>query len=114
MALHGALFLSAFLAATVLPISSEAVLAGLVVSGRGDPALLLAVATVGNTLGSVVNWILGRGIDTLRNRRWFPATPDRYATAFPPTNRIGGKSTCANWSSLLGGSVQGRTGIGLI
>ncbi|MER8753985.1 DedA family protein [Mesorhizobium sp. M1050] len=67
-ALYGALFISAFLAATILPVSSEVVLAGLLVSGRGDPALLLAVATVGNTLGSVVNWILGRGIDTLRTR----------------------------------------------
>jgi len=36
-ALYGALFLSAFLAATVLPVSSEAVLAGMIVSGRGDP-----------------------------------------------------------------------------
>ncbi|WP_348647133.1 hypothetical protein [Mesorhizobium sp. NZP2077] len=81
VALYGALFISAFLAATVLPVSSEAVLAGLVVSGRGDPVLLLAVAAIGNTLGSVVNWILGRGIDTLRNRRWFPVTPDRYEQA---------------------------------
>ena len=76
VALYGALFISAFLAATVLPVSSEAVLAGLVVSGRGDPALFLAVATIGNTLGSVVSWVLGRGIDTLRNRRWVPVTPD--------------------------------------
>ncbi|WP_027054126.1 YqaA family protein [Mesorhizobium erdmanii] len=79
--LYGALFINAFLAATILPVSSEAVLAGLVVSGRGDPALLLAVATIGNTLGSVVNWVLGRGIDSFRNKRWFPVTSDRYEQA---------------------------------
>ncbi|TIS44692.1 MAG: DedA family protein, partial [Mesorhizobium sp.] len=59
MAVYGSLFVSAFLAATVLPVSSEVVLVGLLATGRGDPALLFTVATIGNTLGSVVNWILG-------------------------------------------------------
>ncbi|MGX9182316.1 YqaA family protein, partial [Mesorhizobium sp. BHbdii] len=89
VALYGALFISAFLAATVLPISSEAVLAGLVVSGRGDPWLLLMLATIGNTLGSVMNWVLGRGIDGLRNSRWFPVTADRYEQARRTFRRFG-------------------------
>ena len=42
--------MSAFLAATVLPGSSEALLAGLLLAGREDPALLVAVATVGTNL----------------------------------------------------------------
>jgi membrane protein YqaA with SNARE-associated domain len=65
-ALYGALFVSAFLAATILPVSSEVGLAGLGVPGRGDPPLLVAVATIGNTPGSVVIWILGRGINSYR------------------------------------------------
>ena len=51
------LFASAFLAATILPTQSEAVLFGLLYLGRFDPLLLLATASVGNTLGSVVNWL---------------------------------------------------------
>jgi len=100
-ALYGALFLSAFLAATVLPVSSEAVLAGMIVSGRGDPALLLAVATIGNTLGSVVNWVLGRGIDTLRNKSWFPVTADRYEQACRTFRRFGGWTLLFAWLPVV-------------
>ena len=56
-----ALFLSALAAATLVPASSEALLAGLLAAEKGEPWLLLLVATVGNTLGSVINWLLGRG-----------------------------------------------------
>ncbi|RUX94864.1 MULTISPECIES: YqaA family protein [unclassified Mesorhizobium] len=101
-ALYGALFISAFFAATVLPISSEAVLAGLIVSGRGDPWLLLAVATIGNTLGSVVNWILGRGIDTLRTRRWFPVSPERYEQASRTFRRFGEWTLLFAWLPVVG------------
>ncbi len=68
-----AVFVSAFLAATILPFYSELVLAGLVLAGR-DPALLWLAATVGNTLGAVVNWWIGLGLESLRakhgNPRW--------------------------------------------
>ncbi len=52
------LFLSAFLAATILPLSSEIVLSFLLLSGL-DPVLLVALATVGNVLGSLVNYAIG-------------------------------------------------------
>ncbi|HEX6142867.1 MAG TPA: YqaA family protein [Geminicoccaceae bacterium] len=54
------LFLTAFAASTILPMSSEAVLAAMTVAGAADRSLLLLVATTGNTLGAVVNWLLGR------------------------------------------------------
>ncbi|QND64677.1 DedA family protein [Mesorhizobium loti] len=101
-ALYSALFVSAFLAATILPVSSEVVLAGLIVSGRGDPALLLAVATLGNTLGSVVNWILGRGIDSLQTRRWFPVTPERYEQASRTFRRFGEWTLLFAWLPVFG------------
>ncbi len=61
LAAYGALFLSALIAATILPAQSEAVLVGLLLGGY-SPAALLAVATIGNVLGSFINWLLGRGI----------------------------------------------------
>lgn len=64
------LFGSAFLAATVLPFSSEVVLFALLREG-GDPFALVVVATLGNTLGAVVNWLLGRYLLHFRDRRWF-------------------------------------------
>lgn len=54
------LFISAFLAATLLPISSEIFLASLVLSGKYDLMWLWTWATVGNVTGSMINWVLGR------------------------------------------------------
>jgi len=58
---HGypALFLLSFLAATVLPFGSEWLLAGLLLNGF-DPSLTVALATVGNTLGALTTYGLGR------------------------------------------------------
>ena len=53
---------SAFLAATILPFPSEATFAALLHRGQVPPLLLLAVATVFNTLGSTVNWWVGKVI----------------------------------------------------
>jgi membrane protein YqaA with SNARE-associated domain len=57
MEAYAALAAGAFLAATLLPMSSEAMLAALVAGGH-DPAALFAVAVVANTAGSCVNWSL--------------------------------------------------------
>ncbi|MDH3446870.1 MAG: DedA family protein, partial [Gammaproteobacteria bacterium] len=51
------LFGSAFLAATILPFYSEVLLFALLREG-GDPFTLVVIATLGNTLGAVVNWML--------------------------------------------------------
>ena len=53
------LFAISFLAATILPFSSELTLAGLIATSNYDNLLLLIVASFGNVLGSVVNWSLG-------------------------------------------------------
>lgn len=102
LALYGTLFTSAFLAATILPVSSEVVLVGMLASGRADPVLLLATATVGNTLGSVLNWILGRGIDTLQNRRWFPVSRERYEQASRTFRRFGVWTLPFAWLPVVG------------
>ena len=64
----GFLFVSAFAASTILPMSSEVVLGALAASGTSDRTLLLVVATAGNTLGAVVNWSIGRYAATWRTR----------------------------------------------
>ena len=102
LAAYGALFASAFLAATVLPLSSEAVLAGLLAARAGEAPLLLAVATVGNTLGSVVNWLLGRLVERFRDRPWFPVSPERYARAEQQFQRYGLWSLLFAWLPIVG------------
>jgi membrane protein YqaA with SNARE-associated domain len=70
IAAYAGLFVAAFAAATILPMQSEAVLVGLLLADYSPP-LVVAVASVGNVLGSIVNWLLGRGIERFRDRRWF-------------------------------------------
>lgn len=53
------LFISAFLAGSVLPFSSEAVLLALLGIGL-DPELLLLYASTGNVLGALLNFWIGR------------------------------------------------------
>ena len=45
------IFASAFVSATLLPAQSEAVLGALLADGGHSAVLLIAVATLGNTLG---------------------------------------------------------------
>ena len=66
------LFAISFLAATILPFSSELTLAGLIATSNYDNLLLLIVASFGNVLGSVVNWVLGFYSRNLTTKKWFP------------------------------------------
>lgn len=70
----GALFLAAFGAATVLPFQSELVFAALQ-RGTATPVwLIVLVASVGNTLGSAVNYWLGLFLEHWKGSRWFPVS----------------------------------------
>ena len=53
------MLVAAFLAGSIFPFSSEAVMIGLMATGL-DPWLLMVYGTVGNVLGSIVNYCLGR------------------------------------------------------
>ena len=75
LAAYGGLFVAALVAATILPAQSELLLAGLLNAGEQSPVLLVTVASLGNVLGSIINWGLGRYLIHLRHRRWFPLKP---------------------------------------
>jgi membrane protein YqaA with SNARE-associated domain len=93
--------ISAFLAATILPLSSELVLSGLLIAGE-PPLALLIVATVGNVAGSTVNYALGRwGANTIFHR-WFQLTPHQVNTAVQKFNRHGKWSLLFSWLPIIG------------
>lgn len=108
---YASLFLGAFLAATVIPGSSEALLAAFVVGGEGDPWLLLIVATVGNVLGSVANWYCGRFLAAFRDRRWFPISPRRYEQAIRWFRRYGLWSLPFAWLPFVGDPLTVAAGV---
>ncbi|GLK82482.1 YqaA family protein [Ancylobacter defluvii] len=102
LAAYAGLFLSALVAATILPMQSEAVLAGLLVAGAQPAALLIAVASAGNVLGSVVNWWLGRFVERYADRSWFPASPAKLARAQDWYRRYGKWSLLLSWAPVIG------------
>jgi membrane protein YqaA with SNARE-associated domain len=96
------LFLSAFGAASLLPLQSEAVLVGLLLGAGHSTLGLLLVASLGNILGSVLNAALGRGIERFHGRRWFPVSEDRLERAKATYRRYGRWSLLLSWVPIIG------------
>lgn len=95
------LFLSGFIAATLFPASSEVLLLFLMSQDLQLWGLWLA-ATTGNTLGSCVNWYLGKTIRRFQHKRWFPASPERLAQAEQLFCRFGYWSLLFSWLPVVG------------
>lgn len=104
------LFLSAFLAATLVPFSSEAVLAGLGTAGGLDWMVLWAVATTGNVLGAVVNWALGRWCLHWQDRKWFPFKADDLDKADRWFAKWGVWSLLLSWVPVIGDPITFAAG----
>ncbi len=96
------LFLSALGAATLLPLQSEGVLVALLLSQAYAPWALLTVASAGNVLGSVINWLLGRYLEHFRQRRWFPVSEARLQQAQHWYTRYGRWSLLLSWVPIIG------------
>ncbi len=105
------LFMAAFGAATILPMQSEAVLAGLLLTGRYSAVWLVVTAGVGNILGSLVNWMLGRGIERFRQRRWFPVGEDTLDRAQAWYRKYGKWSLLASWVPVVGDPITVVAGV---
>jgi len=104
------LFASAFLAATILPFYSEVVLFSMLRDG-GDPVALVAVATLGNTLGAVVNWALGRYLLHFQDRRWFYFSREQIDKAQRWYQRYGFWSLLFAWLPIGGDALTLIAGI---
>ena len=99
------LFLSAFGAATLLPLQSEALLLGLLVQGKQHTVLLIAVASLGNILGSCVNWYLGLKIEHYKNKKWFPVSADKMLKAQATYQKYGYWSLLLSWVPIIGDPI---------
>jgi len=111
MVSYAALALSAFLAATLLPMSSEAVLAGLVAARAHSPWGLFAVALVANTAGSAVNWWLGRFLLHFQDRRWFPVSRRALDRAHDGFQRWGAWALLLAWLPFIGDPLTVAAGV---
>lgn len=105
------LFGISFLAATILPAQSEIGLAGLIVAGDYALWALIVVASAGNTLGAVVNWGLGRGVEQFRDRKWFPASTRQLDKATAWYHKYGRWSLLLSWAPFVGDPLTLAAGV---
>lgn len=108
---HAVMLASAFGAATLLPLGSEAVLVAQIKAGLASPASLLVSATVGNVGGACLNWWLGRHLQRFEGRRWFPLQPGDIAEASARFRRLGVWSLLLAWMPVIGDPLTFVAGI---
>ncbi len=111
LAAYAGLFAISLIAATILPAQSEAGLVALILSGQYSTLLLVVVASVGNILGSLVNWLLGIGIERFRDRRWLPVGEVALDRAQRWYRRYGKWSLLASWLPIVGDPITVVAGV---
>lgn len=104
------LFFTSLIAATLFPLSSEALLITLLYQ-QYSPVLLWSVATGGNTLGSCINWYLGRQCLRWHDKKWFPFKPAQLTRAQQLFRRYGLVSLLFAWIPVIGDPLTFFAGV---
>ncbi len=76
-----------------------------------DPWLLLLAATLGNTLGAVVNWFLGQQLLKFQDKRWFYFSPAQISRAQHWFQRRGVWSLFFAWLPIGGDALTLIAGV---
>jgi membrane protein YqaA with SNARE-associated domain len=104
------LFIAAFLAATILPLSSELVLSALLLSGASPSALVIA-ATTGNVLGSLTNYALGYWASLGVIKKWLKLSESAFINAEQRFKKYGLWSLLFAWVPIIGDPLTVIAGI---
>lgn len=105
------LFFSSLIAATIFPAQSEIILANLHLSGKYDDALLLLIATLGNVLGSVFNWVLGYYSVRFQGKKWFPISAHQIQKYSQTYQKWGVWALLLAWMPFIGDPLTVIAGI---
>ena len=109
--MYFSLFLSSFFAATLLPAQSEAVLAFQLVSNKNNLIYLIFVATLGNLLGSLVNWYLGKFCLKYKEKKWFPIKVNQLEKGQKYYRKYGRFSLLFCWLPVIGDPITLVAGV---
>ena len=99
------LFIVSFLAATILPFSSEAILATYLLSETYNKFLLIFFASFGNILGSIFNWFLGIYFLKFQDKKWFPFTKTQIDRSSRWFIKYGKWSLLFTWVPIIGDPI---------
>ena len=105
------LLIISFLAATILPLSSELVLSTMLLSDSFDKYLHLPVASFENIFGSSVNWYLGKKILIFKDKKWFPVNEKQIAKSEMYFKKYGIWSLLLSWVPIIGDPLTVIAGI---
>ncbi len=105
------LFLSSFLAATLVPAQSEAFLSFQLASNKEDLIYLILLATFGNVLGALVNWYLGKFFIYYKEKTWFPIKVSKLAKGEKYYKKYGRVSLLFSWMPFIGDPITLVAGI---
>ncbi len=107
---YGGMLVAAFLAGSVFPFSSEAVMTALYLAGL-NPWLLMLYGTLGNTLGGMFNYGVGR----LGNEDWayrlLRVKEERLVKAKQWIQRYGAWMGLLAWVPVLGSVITVSLGL---
>lgn len=98
-------FISAFGAATLLPLQSEAVLVASLIKQQHPVWLLIFIASLGNILGSCVNWYLGLKVEQFKDKKWFPVSEKNLLKAEMTYQKYGYWSLLLSWVPIIGDPI---------
>ena len=102
LAQYAGLFFAALLSATILPFQSEVVLFGMLLTHHYSAVALVLVASLGNILGSCLNWLMGRFLARFEDRPWFPLRRDKIEKAEGWYHRYGRWTLLLSWVPIIG------------
>ena len=96
------LFVAAFLAATIVPFSSEVVFTTLVVTMKLNPWVCVAWATLGNWLGSVLTYWIGWIGRWEWIEKWFKVKPETLQKQKSYVDKYGVWLALVCWVPFIG------------
>lgn len=95
------LFIGSVLAATVVPFSSDALYVA-VLAAIGDPAACLVVGTLGNWIGSVITYFMGRIGKWEWLEKWFKVKPETLEKQKVKVDKYGMWLALIAWVPVIG------------
>jgi len=104
------LFVASFLAATILPLSSEVVLSALLLNDF-SPVNVVTIATIGNVLGSLTNYALGYWASLEVVKKWLKISEQEFLRAEKRFTKYGIFSLCFAWVPIIGDPLTVIAGI---
>lgn len=105
------LFITAFLAGSLFPAQSEALLITLLSQHRYTIELLILCASLGNILGSCFNWYIGTQLQHFQHKKWFPFSPRQIQKAEHHYQKYGYFSLLFSWLPIIGDPLTLIAGI---